>query len=35
MSDILESLPSTKLDNELIRLNAGGPAATALVDDEQ
>ena len=35
MSDILESLPSTKLDSELIRLNAGGPAATALVDDEQ
>ena len=35
MSDILESLPSTKLDNELIRLNAGGPVTTALVDDEQ
>ena len=35
MSDILESLPSTKLDNELIRLNAGGPAPTALEDDEQ
>ena len=35
MSDILESLPSTKLDNELIRLNAGGPATAALVVDDQ
>ena len=35
MSDILESLPSKKLNNELVRLSAGGPEKTALEDDEQ
>ena len=34
MSDILKSLPSTKLDNELVWLNSGGPATTGLEDEE-